>query len=276
MARDDLPPAPRRGTRLLGGDAEGPVATPKSWWRGAAIAGVGFALLVLLAVAVNMTKPDDPAPAPGSTSPPDIALGTPDHGAGVRSGGDPRTSGRQLVDGVPVGYPHTEAGAVQAAVNYQVARSSAAYFVDPATRHRVIDAMVTVESRETLTRNEDVGMAQALFSLGIDSGNADGDTLVARAAPLGTRIDSYSEQVATVEVWMAGLIGVTDERAPLPVSASWSTYTLTLQWQNDDWKLAAISSAAGPTPLDTGSAVPSSVAEFRSADEAFDAPPFVG
>ncbi len=272
----DLPPTPRRGTRVLGGDAEDSMPIRKPWWRGAAIAGAGFVLLVVLAVTLNVTRSDDTVSVPGSTPPPDISLSTPDHEAGALTGGDPRTSGRQLVDGVPVGYPHTEAGAVQAAVNYQIARSSAAYFIDPATRHRVIDAMATDESRETLTRNEDTGITEALVSLGIDTGDLQEDTLVARAAPLGTRIDSYSQQVATVEVWMAGLIGVTDDRAPLPVSASWSTYTLTLQWQDDDWKLAALSSIPGPTPLDVGSSVPSSVEDFRSADEAFDAPPFVG
>lgn len=266
-------PVPRRGTTVLGGDEPDPTPEDKPWWRGAAVAAGGFALLFGLAVALNSTTGGDPASSADVPTPRTHA-GTVHAGTGDGAGGDPRTSVHQMVDGVPVGYPHTEAGAVQAAVNYQVARSSPGYFTDAPTRHRIIRAMATSESRETLTHNDDAAMERVLASLGINHGSA--DTLVARAATMGTKIDSYSDQVATVEVWMAGLIGTTDERAPLPVSASWSTYTLTLQWQDGDWKLATVSSVPGPTPLDTGSSAPSSVDDFRAADQDFHAPPYVG
>lgn len=91
---------------------------------------------------------------------------------------------------------------------------------------------------------------------------------------MGTKTVSYTDQIAIVEVWMAGLIGTTSEKAPLPVSASWTTYTLTLQWQNEDWKLASVTSVNGPTPVSTGSE-PSSVNDFRTADREFDAPPYI-
>jgi hypothetical protein len=219
-------------------------------------------------MAVWLNGSGDPVEAPPSYG----AEGEAGDADGV--GGDPGTSARRTVDGVPVGYAHSEAGAVQAAVNYQVARSSAAYFTDLDVRHRVISAMATAEARGALMRNDDAAVEQVLGSFGIAEGS--GNALVARAAPLGTKVDSCSGQVATVAVWMAGLIGTVDENAPLPVSASWSTYTLTLQWQDGDWKLASVSSAPGPTPLETGGQVPSSVEEFRHADEEFDAPPYVG
>ncbi|MEZ0070064.1 hypothetical protein ABIA32_006116 [Streptacidiphilus sp. MAP12-20] len=176
--------------------------------------------------------------------------------------------------GVPVGYPDTPAGAVQAAVNYELARSSASYFTGPAARHKIIDAMAASGARLQMISNEDAAMKPLLVSLGINGSNA--NTLVARAAALGTKSDSYSDQVATVEVWMAGVIGTTSKSAPLPVSASWATYTLTLQWETGDWKLVSVTSADGPTPLDTGSGSPSSVDDFRSANSSFDAPPYVG
>jgi hypothetical protein len=89
-------------------------------------------------------------------------------------------------------------------------------------------------------------------------------------------VDSYNPQVATVEVWTCGLVGITAANAPLPVTASWVTYTLTLQWQDRDWKLTAITSVPGPTPLETGGNTPSSVDDFNSADKEFNAPPFIG
>jgi hypothetical protein len=60
------------------------------------------------------------------------------------------------------------------------------------------------------------------------------------------------------------------------VSASWTTYTLTLQWEAGDWRLASVTSVDGPIPLDTGSGTPSSVNDFSTADRSFDAPPYIG
>jgi hypothetical protein len=265
-------PAPsRRGTKVLGGGDQDTAIATKPWWRGAAIAGTIFVFLLILTLALRATggsgsKPvGSPDPSGGPSAPTTVT---------TAAGGNPATSAHTIRDGVPVGYAHTRQGAVEAAVNYEIARSSPAYFTDTAVRHRVIEAMATRESRADLIRNDDTGMKQVLVSLGVNDTNA--DTLVARAAAMGTKVDSYSSTVATVEVWMAGLIGTTSTSAPLPVSASWTTYTLTVQWQDGDWRLATVNSVAGPTPLDTGGSDPSSVSDFRTADRAFDAPPYIG
>jgi hypothetical protein len=262
-----------RGTRTITDDAhDASQGDERPWWRGLAIAGAAFVALLVLAVIVNVTKGTaSPRPSTGSST--GAGQSTQPAPAASGTGGNPATSTQQVVNGVPVGYPHSQAGAVQAAVNYQVARSCAAYFTSPTIRHRIIDAMATSESRAQLIANDDAGMEQVLVSLGINNSNT--NTLVARAAALGTKTDSYSEQVATVEVWMAGVIGTTAQSAPLPVSASWNTYTLTLQWQDDDWKVAAVTSVDGPTPLDTGT-TPSPVGDFLTANQEFDAPPYVG
>lgn len=274
MARNTTTSPRHRGTRILSGDGHEATERRKPWWRGVAVAGGSFAALLVLAIALTMTEGDKGSDGASAPAMPALTPTTPPARIGTDAGGDPRTSAHKVVDGVPVGYAHSEAGAIQAAVNYQIARSSATYFTDTATRHKVIDAMATRESREKLTSNDDTGIKQVLVSLGIHDGNH--DTLVARSAAMGTKVDSYADQVATVEVWMAGLIGTTDKSAPLPVSASWTTYTLTLQWQDGDWKLASVNSVNGPTPLDTGSDHPSSVDDFRTADQEFHAPPYVG
>jgi hypothetical protein len=266
-------PPPRRGTKTLGGDSSRPAQGSKPWWRGAAIAGGLFVVLLILAVVVNLERGSGSSTDPSGTS----SLGSPQGAEPEKdtggAGGNPQTSALKVVDGVPVGYPRSQAGAVKAAVNYQIARSSAKYFTDTTTRHKIIAAMATSDARDRLTNNDDAGMKQVLSSLGISDVNA--DSLVARAAAMGTRTVSYTDQVATVEVWMAGLIGTTSDKAPLPVSASWTTYTITLQWQKEDWKLASVTSVNGPTPVSTGSE-PSPVNDFRTADQEFDAPPYVG
>jgi hypothetical protein len=238
-----------------------------------AAAGAVFAGLLVTALILNLTagSPARPAGAGAASVPSDTP--TPWSTADGGAGGNPSTAQR-VVAGVPVGYPHTQAGSVQAAVNYELARSSPAYFIEPTTRHKIVTAMAASESRAQMINSEDAGMKQLLTSLGINSSNA--DTLIARAAALGTKSDSYSDQVATVEVWMAGVIGTTSKNAPLPVSASWATYTLTLQWELGDWKLVSVTSTDGPTPLDTGTNAPSSLDDFQTANSSFDAPPYVG
>ncbi|MCG7202344.1 hypothetical protein [Streptomyces arenae] len=234
-----------------------------------AITGVVFLALVILAVFMSLSGgggagSDGSSDGQGQNAPAEKGA----------TGGDTKSTAKKLVNGVPVGYTHNQAGAVQAAVNYQVARSSAAYFTDEKARHATLTAMMTSQALERQIRNDDIGMQQVLTSLGIIAGSA--DELVARGAAMGTRVTTYTDQVATVDVWMAGLVGVTDKNAPMPVSASWTTYTLTLQWQSGDWKLSAITSVNGPTPLDAGSDSPTSVDEFRAADREFNAPPYVG
>lgn len=258
-----------RGTRVLVDETPTQVqGGGKSWWRGMAITGAVFVALFILALVMSLSGGGDgsngssdgqsqTAPAEKSTT-----------------GGDTKSTAKKLVNGVPVGYTHNRAGAVQAAVNYQVARSSAAYFTDEKARHATLAAMMTSQALDRQIRNDDTGMQQVLTALGLTAGSE--DELVARGAAMGTRVTTYTDQVATVDVWMTGLVGVTDKNAPMPVSASWTTYTLTLQWQSGDWKLNAITSVNGPTPLDTGSDSPTSVDEFRTADRGFNAPPYVG
>ncbi|MEH0502326.1 MULTISPECIES: hypothetical protein [Streptomyces] len=257
-----------RGTRVLIDETPTGVQGGKPWWRGMAITGAVFLALVILAVFMSLSGggggSDGSSDGQSQKSPAEKNT----------TGGDTKSTAKKLVNGVPVGYTHNQAGAVQAAVNYQVARSSAAYFTDEKARHATLTAMMTRQALERQIRNDDTGMQQVLTSLGITAGSA--DELVARGAAMGTRVTTYTDQVATVDVWMAGLVGVTDKNAPMPVSASWTTYTLTLQWQSNDWKLNAITSVNGPTPLDTGSDSPTSVDEFRTADREFNAPPYVG
>ncbi|MFE0063429.1 hypothetical protein, partial [Streptomyces sp. NPDC059003] len=110
-------------------------------------------------------------------------------------------------------------------------------------------------------------------SLGLKRGNSTG--MVMRAAPLGTQVSSYSPQVATVKVWMSELVGMTSSDSPVPVTANWATYTLTLQWQQKDWKLADVSQTSGPMPLQTSDEAPDSVSTLRKMDEDFNAPPYI-
>ena len=66
-----------------------------------------------------------------------------------------------------------------------------------------------------------------------------------RAAPLGYRVASYSDDRATIEVWDVGVLG---SGAGLDPAASWRTDRVDLVWEDGTWKATAFGSAPGPTP----------------------------
>lgn len=261
-------PTARTGTRSLIPDPANPAnSNESSPWRRAKIAGVGFTIVLVLGLILsNFTGGGSASPESGAQASPDVASSP------GGSGGTVATDGR--VKGIPVGYPRSKDGALTAAVNYEVARSSPSYFTDRAFRHAVLDTMMTRESVSAQKRTDDQDASKLVSSLGL--GKEDAGRMIMRAAPMGTQLSSYSPAVATVRIWMSELVGMTSADSPLPVSANWTTYTLTLQWQRNDWKLADISQASGPTPLQTSDRAPDSVDAFRKMDEDFNAPHYVG
>jgi hypothetical protein len=75
---------------------------------------------------------------------------------------------------------------------------------------------------------------------------------------------------------MSEVVGVPTDDAKMPVSGTYSTYTLILQWQDGDWKVATIDQAEGPTPLVAADQSASSTDEMRLANKEFEAPHYAG
>jgi hypothetical protein len=188
------------------------------------------------------------------------------------SGGKAKAEGK--VAGVPVGYPQSREGVAAAAANFEIARSSKSYITDKPFRDKLIGQIMAPESVATQISRDDQATAQLIAGFGLQDPKASG--LLLRSACLGTRVSSYSDQVASVDVWMTSVAGVPTEKAKLPVSARWTTYTYNLQWRDGDWKVTSIASIDGPTPLQSDGSSPSSMETFRTAEEEFDAPPYVG
>jgi hypothetical protein len=189
-------------------------------------------------------------------------------------GSGPGAKAASVKDGVPVGYPRTKDGSVAAAVNYEMARSSPGYFTDEALRHQVLKTVMSPAALPGQQQQDDQTAKGLLAALGVTPQTA--PQMVMRAAPLGTSVSSFSTDVATVRVWMSEVVGVPTDKSTMPVSATWSTYTLILQWQGGDWKITTISQADGPTPLVASDSTPSSTSEMRLANEEFDAPRYAG
>ncbi|MGW3308313.1 hypothetical protein ACWDG9_17195 [Streptomyces sp. NPDC001073] len=259
------------GTRVLSGSgpAAAPSPSPTRRLRVVVILAGAFCLLVVIGLLVGGGGGKSGGASTGSTR--QATDGSPVVTEPV--GGNAKISAHRTVDGVPVDYPRSQAGAVKAAVNYQLARSSTGYLADPAVRSKTLRAMATSSAYSELRSSDDDSAGNALKNLGLTQQQAE-QSLVSRSSVLGTRVVSYVPEAASVELWMAGIVGVTSEDSPLPVTGSWTTVTVSLQWQSGDWKLSAIRSDTGPTPVQSGSEDPTDISEFQRINRDFDAAPF--
>ncbi|MFJ5951344.1 hypothetical protein [Streptomyces noursei] len=258
------------GTRTLTAKApQTSGAGSASPWRRVKVGAIVFGVVLVLGIGLTLFGGGGGKNGTGTAEAPTDS--TPTSQAG---GSGPGAKAQSAKGGVPVGYPRTRAGAAAAAVNYQVARSSPGYFTDPALRHQVLKTVMAPSALANQQAQDDQMAKGLMASLGVTEQTA--SDMVMRAASLGASIRSYSEGTATVKVWMSEVVGVAEEKSRMPVSGSWSTYTLVLQWQDGDWKVATIDLADGPTPLVAPDQSASSTEDMRLANKEFEAPRYAG
>jgi hypothetical protein len=101
-----------------------------------------------------------------------------------------------------------------------------------------------------------------------DGSTPSGSTFVSRTNPIGTKVTAASDNNVTVEVWCGGLLGLAGEKSTNPVTSSWFTNTLQLQWTGGDWKIVAQSQKSGPAPV-PGDDKASSADEMAKAVEEY-------
>ncbi|OEJ22994.1 hypothetical protein AR457_37980 [Streptomyces agglomeratus] len=258
------------GTRSLTVRTSGTPGTgAASPWRRAKIGAIIFGIVLALGMALALFGGGGGKDDTGTPETP--ADSTPTSQAG---GSGPGAKAKSVKSGVPVGYPRTKDGAAAAAVNYQVARSSPGYFTDEALRHQVLKTVMTTSALGNQQAQDDQTVKGLMAALKVTAKTA--PDMVMRAASLGTSVRSYSEDAATVRVWMSEVVGVPTDKSKMPVSGTYSTYTVILQWQDGDWKVATIDQADGPTPLVAADQSASSTDEMRLANKEFEAPRYAG
>jgi len=64
--------------------------------------------------------------------------------------------------------------------------------------------------------------------------------------PLAWKVQRFSSQQATVEVWTMRLLSAADIAVP---QTEWVTIVMDLEWQAGTWRLASFQDVAGPTPM---------------------------
>ncbi|MGW1980159.1 hypothetical protein [Streptomyces sp. NPDC001889] len=173
-------------------------------------------------------------------------------------------------EGIPTGYARDEQGAQSAASNFAVALGSNGMF-NTRSRHIIVDTVYTPAAVTRLKGPQDKAYSpEFLDTMGLDAdGEAPkGSTFVSRTVPVGTKVESFTQDAAKVSVWYMGLIGMSGPDSRDPVRTTWKTWTFDLKWTSGDWKVEADTDRDGPAPVpgdvaaSTADEISKAVAEF--------------
>ncbi|MCX5247085.1 hypothetical protein OG895_17920 [Streptomyces sp. NBC_00201] len=220
---------PETGGDVYGGARRGGRSSSRSL-----ITVVGVVVLLIAAIAFANRGGDDSSSAGGS-------------------GNKPKASTTAASGTKPVqsGFAHDQQGAQSAAANYAVALGSAEMFSKTErdailqtiiTPSRVANFESTLDKAYTPAFNKNVGLND-------DGSTPAGYTFVSRTTPIGTKVTGASENNATVEVWCSGLLGLAGDKSTNPVTNSWFTITMQLEWTSGGWKIVQHSQKEGPAPV---------------------------
>ncbi len=169
--------------------------------------------------------------------------------------GEPVWSGRMEGGIVPVGWAHSQAGAIAAATNYTAVLSSELLF-DSAKRRLAVDAIAAPEARGQLRRALDATAKTVAAALTRSMGSAtasaplDPEKVLFQTIPVRYRVDLCDGAHARISIWQTGVAGYQD--SSLPVQEAWGVTTVELRWVDEDWKETDATVQDGPAPVADG------------------------
>lgn len=157
-------------------------------------------------------------------------------------------------NGVPVGYSHTEEGAVAAATNFSLLT----------TRDDLLDVNALTTAMETLAAPDwkDDAATQAM------NGNEFivdryGDDADLSGSVLRYDVVDYSPDRAVIRLWTVSV--ASGSKRP-NVEEVWGTLTITLVWSDGDWRVEGNESTPGPAPIDLPAGQPEQSASSLMED----------
>lgn len=220
---------------------------PRRLWPLVVLAGVTVAALATLVLGDG--RDASPAPPPeDATVPADEAVAVdgvvapPPPVVPASSGPGPASS----EGGVPVGFARSPDGAAAAASSYLSALHGLA-LRDPLERETTVRRIAapgaedvvdqTLESMEAL----DLILAEARVEL-------PGARVLLREVPVAYDVEQFDPDRARVACWSLGLVLVEGRTQATEV---WSTNTVELVWEEDDWRVWSWSRQPGPVPAVT-------------------------
>lgn len=174
------------------------------------------------------------------------------------------------VEGIPLGYPHTPAGAARAAGNY-LAALGGRLALDSGAASGALDRLADPGSRSALQQGLTASLQLDERLWGVETAARQGRPVVLTQTPMAYRVTSYTGQRASVELWLVTSVGVENRQR---LAAFFGNATAILTWLDGDWRLQAVdlSNAAGnvvpaclQTPTPTGG-VPTKLDGFTPYD----------
>jgi hypothetical protein len=155
---------------------------------------------------------------------------------------------RRYLDGVGVGYAHSQEGAVAAAANFTRVLSSD-LILDEARRRAAIDVLAAPEARSRLQKTFDQAVVSLRQGLGAAGAAGQDAQVLLRATPVGWRVESFDAGTARVAIWVTSVGGSVGGATAAPIREAWGTTTVELRWAGGDWKQVDSTTVDGPVPI---------------------------
>ncbi|MFE3105335.1 hypothetical protein [Nocardia tengchongensis] len=141
----------------------------------------------------------------------------------------------RVVDNVPAGYSRDQQGAASAAVNAVQALTQAGQ--GRVDMRKVVAVLVAAHPGPELSKSIDISRDRAR------------DEDVLNVLPAAVSVTSVTDAAAQVSVWTMGVSRAAIAPGdPVSVTTVWSTHTVSLVWENDDWKVSEKTGRVGPAP----------------------------
>jgi hypothetical protein len=223
----------------------------------AAVVTTAVALPVGILIGRNSTSDDDRQPlgasTPSASLPPATASVTVvpsptsdgvDHTA-EPAGALPGAPSRVNQFGIPVGYPHSQAGAISACGNYVSAYSDVRNR-EPSRIRQVLNSIATGDAAKLVSDRIIKSDEENVKATGVNSINDPNLNFNLRV--VGFSIKNSSSDSSTVSIWSVGGIGMYGESGESTAKEIWGSDDCSVRWVSDDWRLsAAVDGPGGPT-----------------------------
>ncbi|MDE1672649.1 hypothetical protein [Nocardia gipuzkoensis] len=141
----------------------------------------------------------------------------------------------RVIDNVPAGYSRDREGAATAAVNVVQALAQAGQ--GRIDMSKVVAGLVAADPGPQLRASIDISRDRAT------------EQDVLNVLPAAVTVSELTDTSAQVSVWTMGVSRASIAPGdPVSVTTLWSTSTVSLVWQDEDWKVREKTGRVGPTP----------------------------